>query len=103
MNDFGIKAMAMNSSYGGCSPEAMELLKHGNSQMLLISPELLLSRRFIDHVLRDKQFTRRVLAVVVDEAHVVSHWGAGFRKRYGELGMIRAFLRRGTPIVAMSA
>jgi superfamily II DNA helicase RecQ len=63
----------------------------------------LLSRRFIDIVLRDKTFTSRVLSVVVDEAHVVSHWGAGFRKKYGELGMLRAFLPRGTSMVAMSA
>jgi superfamily II DNA helicase RecQ len=57
----------------------------------------------MDEPLRDKAFVRLILAVVIDEAHVVSHWDAGFRKKYGELGMIRAFLRRETPIVAMSA
>jgi superfamily II DNA helicase RecQ len=41
--------------------------------------------------------------VVVDEAHVVSHWGSSFRKKYGTLGMLRAFLPRGTPVVALSA
>ncbi|KAH6876462.1 P-loop containing nucleoside triphosphate hydrolase protein [Coprinopsis sp. MPI-PUGE-AT-0042] len=99
----GVKAVAVNSSHGGCSPEVLESLKAGHFQILLISPELLLSRRFIDEMLRDKAFTSRILAMVVDEAHVVSHWGAGFRKRYGELGMVRAFLQRGTPVVAMSA
>lgn len=64
---------------------------------------MLLSKRFINEVLRKKDFTSRVISVVVDEAHVVSRWGAGFRKRYGELGMVRAFLPRGTPIVALSA
>jgi hypothetical protein len=64
---------------------------------------MLLSRRFINNVLRNSEFGKRVLSVVVDEAHVVSHWGASFRKKYGSLGMIRAFLPRGTPIVAMSA
>jgi superfamily II DNA helicase RecQ len=80
-----------------------QALKAGQCQILLISPELLLSKRFVDELLRDKAFIQLILAVVVDEAHVVSHWGAGFRKKYGELGMIRAFLRRDTPIVAMSA
>jgi len=45
----------------------------------------------------------RVLSVVVDEAHVVSHWGSGFRKQYAALGILRALLPKGTPIVAMSA
>jgi superfamily II DNA helicase RecQ len=43
------------------------------------------------------------MSVVVDEAHVVSHWGASFRKKYGTLGTLRAFLPRGTPVVALSA
>lgn len=47
--------------------------------------------------------SRRVLSVVVDEAHVVSHWGSGFRKKYGTLGILRALLPKGTPFVAMSA
>ncbi|KAJ3523707.1 hypothetical protein NMY22_g11325 [Coprinellus aureogranulatus] len=121
--DYKLKAIAVNSSHGGCSAEVLavraeslcSLQKRVNSgtqklkskeegyQVLIISPELLLSRRFIDVMLRDKAFTSRILSVVVDEAHVVSHWGAGFRKRYGELGMIRAFLARGTSMVAMSA
>lgn len=64
---------------------------------------MLLSKKIVGELLRNHNFTRRVLSVVVDEAHVVSHWGSGFRKKYGELGMIRAFLPRGTPIIAMSA
>ena len=47
--------------------------------------------------------SRRVLSVVVDEAHVVSHWGSDFRKKYGTLGILRALLPKGTPFVAMSA
>lgn len=45
----------------------------------------------------------RFLSVVVDEAHVVSHWGSEFRKKYGSLGILRALLPKGVPIVAMSA
>jgi len=71
--------------------------------VVMISPEMLLSRRFIREVLRNPEFGKRVLSVVVDEAHVVSHWGSAFRKKYGTLGIIRAFLQKGTPIVAVSA
>ncbi len=55
-----------------------------------------LSRRFIEGVLQNAEFGKRILSVVVDEAHVVSHWGTQFRKKYGTLGTIRAHLPRGT-------
>lgn len=71
--------------------------------MVLISPEMLLSRRFIKDVLSNLEFHKRILSIAVDEAHVVSHWGAQFRKKYGMLGMVRTFLPRLTPIVALSA
>jgi len=64
---------------------------------------MLLSRRFIKDVLSNQEFHKRVMSVVVDEAHVVSHWGHAFRKKYGSLGMVRTFLPRLTPVVALSA
>ncbi len=64
---------------------------------------MVLSRRFIEGVLQNAEFGKRILSVVVDEAHVVSHWGTQFRKKYGTLGTIRAHLPRGTPVVALSA
>ena len=33
----------------------------------------------------------------------MSHWGSEFRKKYGTLGIIRAFLPKNTPIVVVSA
>lgn len=64
---------------------------------------MLQSRSFIDLVLRQPRFTNRVLAVIIDEARCVSLWGADFRKKYGTIGTIRAFLPRGTPIIAVTA
>lgn len=64
---------------------------------------MLQSRLFIERLFRHSSFTSRILSVVVDEAHCISHWGADFRKKYGTLGIIRPFLPRGAPFVAMSA
>ena len=75
----------------------------GNWQIVVISPEMMLSKKFIKHVLRNPELSQRLLSVVVDEAHVVSHWGSEFRKKYGSLGILRALLPKGTPFVAMSA
>jgi superfamily II DNA helicase RecQ len=75
----------------------------GEWQIVLISPEIILSKLFIKEVVRDPAMASRILSVVVDEAHVISHWGASFRKQYAELGILRAILPKGTPFVAMSA
>ncbi|KAH7903998.1 P-loop containing nucleoside triphosphate hydrolase protein [Hygrophoropsis aurantiaca] len=102
-NEFGLAAVAVNSSHGGCNIDVLEKIVSGEWQIVLISPEMLLSKHFIREVLNNTEFGKRVLSVVVDEAHVVSHWGAAFRKKYGTLGIIRSFLPRGTPLVAVSA
>lgn len=75
----------------------------GKWQIVILSPEMLLSKKFVKHVLRNHEFATRILSVVIDEAHVVSHWGSGFRKKYSELGKLRPLLPKGTPMVAMSA
>ncbi|KAJ6584713.1 P-loop containing nucleoside triphosphate hydrolase protein [Mycena capillaripes] len=69
----------------------------------MLSPEMLLSRRFVDGVLRKSEFGSRCLSVFIDEAHCVSHWGASFRKKYASIGIIRAFLPRTTSIIAVTA
>ncbi|KII93221.1 hypothetical protein PLICRDRAFT_171000 [Plicaturopsis crispa FD-325 SS-3] len=102
-SEFNLKATAVNSSNGGCKPEVLDQIVAGHWQIVLISPEMLVSRRFTRNVLKNAEFAQRILSVVVDEAHVVSHWGDSFRKKYGELGKVRAFLPRSTPFVALSA
>jgi len=37
---------------------------------------MMLSKKFVKGVLRNLALASRVLSVVVDEAHVVSHWGS---------------------------
>jgi superfamily II DNA helicase RecQ len=75
----------------------------GKYQIVILSPEMLLSRRFIDGVLRKPGFGSRCLSVFIDEAHCISHWGNSFRKKYASLGIVRAFLPKDTPIIAVSA
>lgn len=75
----------------------------GEYRIVLLSPEMLTSKRFIDGVLRQPEFADRIYSLVVDEAHCISHWGASFRKKYGTIGSVRIFLPRDTPVVALSA
>ncbi|OJT02274.1 hypothetical protein TRAPUB_7190, partial [Trametes pubescens] len=54
-------------------------------------------------ILRNASFMRNIISMFVDEAHCIAHWGADFRKKYGSLGKVRAFLPRGTPVIAVTA
>lgn len=76
---------------------------NGEFQIVIVSPEMLQTRRFIEGVLRKPEFGSRCLSVFIDEGHCVSHWGAGFRKKYGTIGTIRAHLPRSTPFIVVSA
>ena len=50
----------------------------GHWQIIVILPEMMLLKRFIEHVLRNPELPHCLLSVVVDEAHGVSHWGSDF-------------------------
>ncbi|KAF7372275.1 ATP-dependent DNA helicase Q-like 3 [Mycena venus] len=102
-DEFGLKATAINSSNGGCTKDVMQKVVSGEWQIVMLSPEMLLLRRFVDGVLRKSEFSSRCLSVFIDEAHCISHWGASFRKKYASIGIIRAFLPRTTSIIAVTA
>ncbi|KAH9171007.1 P-loop containing nucleoside triphosphate hydrolase protein [Lactarius sanguifluus] len=102
-NDFNLVAIAINSARGPCTPDTVKEICAGSYQIVLVSPEMMLSRRFINDVLRNHDLLSRVYAIIVDEAHCISHWGAAFRKKYGSLGVVRAFLPKPTPVIAVSA
>lgn len=82
---------------------SLQAIRAAKYQIVILSPELMKTKEFITNVIRHPDMQHRVFSVVIDEAHVVSHWGSGFRKDYGTLGMFKALFPRGTPFVAMSA
>ncbi|KAJ3475399.1 hypothetical protein NLI96_g11861 [Meripilus lineatus] len=100
---YGLRAICVNSENGGCTRAVQKQLLSGSIQVLLVSPEMLLSKIFTEKLLRQTKFTQKVGSVVIDEAHCISHWGSDFRKKYGEIGTLRAFLSPKIPFVAMSA
>ncbi|KAH9929200.1 P-loop containing nucleoside triphosphate hydrolase protein [Fomitopsis serialis] len=102
-DQFNLNAVAVSSQNGSCSPTIVRDILALKYQIILASPEMLQSRTFINRVLRNSKFTKHILSMVIDEAHCVSHWGADFRKKYASLGVIRAFLPRGVPVIAVTA
>lgn len=62
--------------------EIINNVQNGKYDILYISPETLLSRSDVEQLIGD----RTIGAIVIDEAHIVTTWGKGFRPDYWYLG-----------------
>ncbi|EJF56898.1 P-loop containing nucleoside triphosphate hydrolase protein [Dichomitus squalens LYAD-421 SS1] len=103
VTEFGLQAIALNSKNGACSPRMIKDILAHKYKIIIVSPEMLQSRTFTNRILRNSRFMKDIISLFIDEAHCIVLWGADFRKKYGTLGKVRAFLPRGTPVIAVSA
>lgn len=101
-DEFGLPAVAISSAVEMTDALFRDIVT-GKYRIVLLSPEMLLSTRFIERVIRKPAFRSRVYSIFVDEAHCISHWGADFRKQYGRIGTVRALLPPDVPVIAVSA
>ena len=68
-----------------------------------MSPEMALSDSF-QKLWKDSQFRRRLIALVVDEAHCIEEWGVDdFRPLYRKLDTLQSCTRYETPVVSCTA
>ncbi|THU76352.1 P-loop containing nucleoside triphosphate hydrolase protein [Dendrothele bispora CBS 962.96] len=104
--DRGISAVALNSE-GGDIEDLFEKdsSSHGRLKyrVIFVSPEMALTRRFHQRVLKDKGFGNNCIELVIDEAHCVTEWGENFREEYAELSQLLARLPSGLPVLLASA
>jgi ATP-dependent DNA helicase RecQ len=94
----GITAEAI---YSGMSPREIDLainhVYHGTVKFLYLSPERLLTQRFLELIP-----SLKIGLIAVDEAHCISQWGYDFRPPYLRIAEIRQLLP-GVPILALTA
>jgi len=77
-------------------------IQNGKYTHVLISPELSISDKFHATAIHPV-FKEQLRLVVIDEAHLVSQWGKGFRTEYARLGQLRSLFGSHVPWFACSA
>nr|VWO95074.1 ATP-dependent RNA helicase mak5 (EC [Ganoderma boninense] len=82
-----ISAVAINEDNN--DPSLFRDLEKGRTNLCYASPECLLRNNNFKKLFRSEKFRKRLLAVIVDEAHVMFNWAKEFRKDYAELKQLR--------------
>lgn len=97
----GIRALTINSANRDQWDAVEESLASDACDLMLISPERLNNRYFLEGVL--PQISGRIGLFVVDEAHCISDWGHDFRPDYRRIVRIIQMLPRGVPVLGTTA
>ncbi|KAA1118078.1 ATP-dependent DNA helicase sgs1 [Puccinia graminis f. sp. tritici] len=114
---------AINLTKKTFNPEEAEKIAAGGYNFVYLSPEIFLNSKLFGKIYYSTEFQNRLALVVVDEAHLIYHWGMVksargkkkrssalgkhedrgiFRPSYGNLGG-RLLARNAAPILLMSA
>ncbi|HVU64051.1 MAG TPA: RecQ family ATP-dependent DNA helicase [Phycisphaerales bacterium] len=101
----GYPAGALNSGSSREDGAAVRReVEAGNIKLLFVAPERLLGDGFIAWLVRlgERDRTRGVASIAIDEAHCISQWGHDFRPEYRRLAELREALP-GVPMQAFTA
>ncbi|SBS32060.1 ATP-dependent DNA helicase RecQ [Marinomonas aquimarina] len=97
LQQLGIKAEFLNSTQNGAEQNDLYWrLRHGDVEILYMSPEKLLQSSVIG-LLEDID----VSCIAIDEAHCVLRWGSQFRPEYAQLGCLKEIFPA-APVIALT-
>ncbi|HEX4895918.1 MAG TPA: DNA helicase RecQ [Solimonas sp.] len=101
--DNGIAATFLNSTLDAAeAQQRIASLVRGETRLLYVAPERLLSGGFVDGLLRQLHEEQGLSGFTIDEAHCVSEWGHDFRPEYRQLHRLREAFAE-VPVFAFTA
>lgn len=75
----------------------------GEIQLVLISPESILTISKYRDMLLSKVYKDKLVALVIDEAHCVKTWGDKFRTAFAHIGELRSLIPQEVKVMALTA
>ncbi|WP_245434955.1 DNA helicase RecQ [Mesorhizobium sp. WSM3879] len=94
----GVAADTINSSLDrDANVAAWRRVASGQTHLLYLAPERLMTERMLDALAR-----LDIRLIAVDEAHCISQWGPSFRREYEDLARLRDLFPK-VPIIALTA
>ncbi|WP_292391757.1 DNA helicase RecQ [Mesorhizobium sp.] len=94
----GVAADTINSSLDrDANVAAWRRVASGQTRLLYLAPERLMTERMLDALVR-----LDIRLIAVDEAHCISQWGPAFRREYEDLARLRDIFPK-VPIIALTA
>ena len=94
----GVAADTINSSIDRDeSIAAWRRVQAGETRLLYLAPERLMTQRMLDALAR-----LDIRLIAVDEAHCISQWGPAFRPEYEQLSRLQGLFPK-APIIALTA
>lgn len=96
-----LNAITINSTNKNDWEEAIKKVVNNECDLLLISPERLSNKNFIESVIY--KIENSIGMFVVDEAHCISDWGHDFRPDYRRISRIISMLASNIPLLATTA
>jgi ATP-dependent DNA helicase RecQ len=94
----GVAADTINSSIDReANIAAWRRVASGQTRLLYLAPERLMTERMLDALAR-----LDISLIAVDEAHCISQWGPAFRREYEDLSRLRGIFPN-VPIIALTA
>ena len=94
----GVAADSINSSADrDANIAAWRRVTSGQTRLLYLAPERLMTERMLDALARVE-----LRLIAVDEAHCISQWGPSFRPEYEALSQLRILFPK-APIIALTA
>ena len=94
----GLKAVCV-----GVNDECYGSVVNGEYQVVYISPENIIGRRIWRDMLLNEQYQKRLVGVIIDEAHCVKTWGEEFRPEFKKIGELRSIIPKTVNIMALTA
>ncbi|MEG0370679.1 MAG: RecQ family ATP-dependent DNA helicase [Clostridium sp.] len=99
--DIGVRAVTINSENSDDWLSIERDLNNGDCDIILISPERLANKDFMDRVIPAIKGGPNM--IVIDEAHCISDWGHDFRPNYTRIVRVIDSLPKDIPVIATTA